>query len=127
MSTASLSLRRLGGAALLSALLLPAAAFPHAFPKKSDPAVGSVIAASPPMVRIWFNGYLEPLFNSLTVKNAAGKVVTQQPARVDRDDPALLEVPLASLPTGEYHVYWHVTSKDGHHTEGDFTFTVSGR
>jgi methionine-rich copper-binding protein CopC len=127
MSILCLSLRRMGVAALLSALLLPSAVFAHAFPKKSDPAVGSTVAASPPSVRIWFIGYLEPLFNSLIVKDAAGKVVTEQPARVGRDDRTLLEVPLPPLPAGDYHVYWRVTSKDGHRTEGDFAFTVSRR
>lgn len=113
-------------AILLACLLLPAIACAHAFPQKSDPAVGATVAKSPPAVRIWFNSYLEPLFNTLVVKNAAGKIVSHGKATVDAKDRSLLEVGLPPLPAGTYHVYWHVTAKDGHHTEGDYTFTVSG-
>lgn len=112
---------------LAAALLLPVAAFAHAFPQHSQPPVGSTIKQSPPAIKIWFNSDLEPLFNKLVVKNAAGQVVTQQPAKVDPNDRALLEVALPTLPPGKYHVYWRVTAKDGHHTEGDYTFTISGR
>ncbi|HET7675433.1 MAG TPA: copper resistance CopC family protein [Gammaproteobacteria bacterium] len=118
--------RSTSAAVLIVFALLPAVACAHAFPQKSDPAVGATIAKSPPTVRIWFNSYLEPLFNKLVVKNAAGKVVSHGKATVDAKDRSLLEVELPSLPPGTYHVYWRVTSKDGHHTEGDYTFTVSG-
>jgi methionine-rich copper-binding protein CopC len=36
----------------------------------------------------------------------------------------LLEVSLPSLPTGNYHVFWSVVARDGHRTEGDYTFTI---
>lgn len=114
------------GIGLLVCLLTPTAALAHAFPKKSEPAVGATVAKSPPEIKIWFNSYLAPLFNKLTVRNAAGDVVSKGPARVDPHNRSLLEVALLPLPAGTYHVYWHVTSKDGHRTEGDFTFTVSG-
>lgn len=104
----------------------PTAAFAHAFPEHSEPAVGATIASAPSTVKIWFNSDLEPLFDKLVVKDAAGKVVSQGKAKVDANNLSLLEVALAPLPPGKYHVYWHVTSKDGHHTEGDFSFTVSG-
>lgn len=112
--------------ALLTALSLPAAALAHAFPQHSQPSVGATIAESPPIVKIWFNSYLEPLFNKLVVKNAAGQIVSQGKAKVDPKNRALLEVTLPPLSPGQYHVYWRVTSKDGHPTEGDFTFTIKG-
>ncbi|HET6725826.1 MAG TPA: copper resistance CopC family protein [Gammaproteobacteria bacterium] len=112
--------------ALLVALSLPAIALAHAFLQHSQPPVGATIAQSPSTVKIWFNSYLEPLFNKLIVKNSAGKIVSQGEAEVDPKNRALLEVALPPLSPGQYHVYWHVTSKDGHHTEGDFTFTVKG-
>ncbi|HJP98032.1 MAG TPA: copper resistance CopC family protein [Rhodanobacteraceae bacterium] len=110
----------------IAAFAVPTAAFAHAFPQRSEPAVGSTIGSAPSTVKIWFNSDLEPLFDKLVVKNAAGKVVSQGKAKVDANHRSLLEVGLAPLPPGKYHVYWHVTSKDGHHTEGDFGFTVSG-
>lgn len=110
----------------IAAFATPAAALAHAFPEHSQPAVGATIASAPSLVRIWFNSDLEPLFDKLVVKDAAGKVVSQGTAKVDANNRGLLEVGLAPLPPGTYHVYWHVTSKDGHQTEGDFSFTVSG-
>lgn len=117
---------RATGLLVMLATLAPPAVIAHAFPQQSQPAVGSVIKQSPPVVTILFNGFLEPLFNTLLVKDAAGKVVTTEPARVDPDNRMLLEVPLPPLSPGQYHVYWRITSKDGHQTEGDYTFTVSG-
>ena len=110
----------------IAAIATPGAAFAHAFPQRSEPAVGATIASAPSAVKIWFNSDLEPLFDKLVVKNAAGNVVSRGKAKVDAGDRSLLEVGLAPLRPGKYHVYWHVTSKDGHHTEGDFSFTVSG-
>lgn len=110
----------------LAAFAAPTTAFAHAFPERSEPAVGATIASAPGTVKIWFNSDLEPLFDKLVVKNAAGKVVSEGEAKVDANHRGLLEVGLSPLPPGTYHVYWHVTSKDGHRTEGDFTFTVNG-
>lgn len=110
----------------IAAFTLPVAASAHAFPRHSEPAVGATVASAPATVRIWFNSDLEPLFDKLVVKDAAGKVVSQGNAKVDENNRSLLEVGLTPLPPGTYHVFWHVTSKDGHHTEGDFSFTVNG-
>jgi methionine-rich copper-binding protein CopC len=110
----------------IATFAMPTTAFAHAFPKRSEPAVGAAVARAPGMVKVWFNSNLEPLFDKLVVKDAAGKVVSQGEAKVDAHDRTLLEVDLAPLPSGTYHVFWHVTSKDGHHTEGDFRFTVAG-
>lgn len=110
----------------IAAFAMPDAALAHAFPKRSEPAVGATLASAPSMVKIWFNSDLEPLFDKLVVKDGAGAVVSRGNAKVDANHRSLLEVALAPLPPGTYHVYWHVSSKDGHHTEGDFSFTVSG-
>lgn len=107
------------------AMLVSGQAYAHAFPENSSPHVGASVPASPAQVKIWFNADLEPLFNTLVVKNAGGDVVSAGKAHVDAKHPALLEVSLRpALAPGKYHVYWHVTARDGHHTEGDFTFTV---
>jgi methionine-rich copper-binding protein CopC len=110
----------------VAAFALPGVAFAHAFPQHSEPAVGATLASAPGTVKIWFNSDLEPLFDKLVVKDTAGKVVSQGNAKVDANNRSLLEVGLAPLPPGTYHVYWHVTSKDGHHTDGDFSFSVNG-
>ncbi len=111
---------------LVAALLLSGApaALAHAFPQKSQPPVGATVSRSPTEVRIWFNSYLSPLFDHLTVEDSSGTTVSGE-AHVDAGDPSLLEAPVPMLPPGTYHVYWRVTSKDGHRTRGDYTFTVS--
>ena len=110
----------------LAAFAAPTAVFAHAFPDHSEPRVGATIASAPSSVKIWFNRDLDPRADELVVKDAAGKPVSRGKAKVSAGNPRLLEVGLAPLSPGKYHVYWHVSSKDGHRTQGDFTFTVSG-
>lgn len=111
--------------AALLALAMPAAAFAHAFPKNSSPHVGATVASAPHEVKIWFDGELEPVFSTLTIKNAAGQQVSTGKGEVDPKNHVLLETPLeATLPAGAYTVYWSVIAHDGHHTEGHYAFTV---
>lgn len=106
-------------------LAAPAAASAHAFPDNSSPHVGATIAAAPEMVKVWFDGELEPVFSTLIVKNAAGRQVSKGNGKVDSSNPVLLETPLpAKLAAGKYMVYWSVIAHDGHHTAGHFPFTV---
>ncbi len=108
------------------AMSLSALAWAHAFPQKSSPQAGASVQTSPKQVDIWFNSTLEPLYNRLQVKDAHGKVVSEGDATVDARDPERLSVRLQpALPPGQYHVHWRVTSRDGHHTEGDFVFSIA--
>ncbi len=110
---------------LAIALAIPSIAAAHAYPDHSSPAPGATLAASPQQVKIWFNGEIEPVFSTLQVTNAAGKVVSQGKGRVDGKNHKLLETDLPnSLPAGTYTVEWSVIAHDGHHTAGHFTFTV---
>lgn len=102
----------------------PGAGFGHAFPDHSDPRVGSTITDSPGMVRIWFDGDLEPAFSKITVHTMDGKTVDNGDGHVDSNDPSLLEVSLPRLPAGTYLVIWNVVARDGHRTVGQYTFTV---
>lgn len=107
---------------LLLCAILSGTAFAHAFPQKSEPPVGATLTSPPRAVKIWFDDEIRPGVSKLTVKDSAGHVVSQNPAKVAGGN--LLEVSLHPLPAGTYHVYWSVTSKDGHHTQGDYEFTV---
>jgi methionine-rich copper-binding protein CopC len=102
----------------------PVLSWAHAFPDHSDPKVGATLNSSPTMVRIWFDSDLEPSLSKITVHNANDKTVDKGDSRVDATDPKLLEVSVPTLPPGQYRVIWHVVSKDGHRTNGDFTFKV---
>lgn len=96
----------------------------HAFPEHAEPRVGATIVVSPARVRIWFDGVLEPAFSRIRVQTASGKQIDPGNGRVDPHDLTLLEVPLPPLSSGTYHVIWSVVARDGHHTEGDYTFTL---
>ena len=113
---------RLLAAAVL--LLAPAWAAAHAFPDHSEPRVGHTVDASPPAVRIWFDGQIEPVFSKLRVEDADSRQVDKGDSRVAAGDGTLLEVGLPPLPSGRYKVYWTVVARDGHRTEGDFSFRV---
>ncbi len=117
--------RYLQAAALLLILwALPELSFGHAFPDHAEPRVGSTVAAAPPRVRIWFDGDLEPVFSSIVVHDAQGGTVDKGDGHVDAADPKLLEVSLPPLQSGTYRVLWNVVARDGHRTQGEFTFTV---
>lgn len=103
---------------------LPTMVGAHAFPDHSEPKVGATVSVVPTQVRIWFDGELEPEFSTLRVENANGQRVDRGDGHVDNSDPTLLEVNLPSLPSGTYRVTWSVIARDGHRTEGDYTFTV---
>jgi len=108
----------------MALVMRPDLGLAHAFPDHSDPRVGHTIDASPPVVRIWFDSDIEPVFSTLQVEDADGKRVDQGDARVDTADGKLLEVNVPTLPTGAYQVEWSVVARDGHRTEGKFPFRV---
>lgn len=86
--------------------------------------MGTVISISPAHVRIWFDGVLEPLFSTLQVRNTSGQVVDRGDGHVDESDQTLFEVSLPPLSPGTYRVFWSVVARDGHRTQGDYTFIL---
>jgi copper resistance protein C len=104
--------------------LWPQIAWAHAFPHHSEPQVGATVPTSPSHVRIWFDGALEPAFSSIHVQDASGQKVDTGDGGVNPADPTLLEVRLMPLHPGTYRILWSVVARDGHRTEGDFTFTI---
>ena len=102
----------------------PQASWGHAFPERAEPRAGATVAAAPSHVRIWFDGALEPAFSSLRVQTAGGQWIDAGEGRVDPADATLLAVRLSPLAPGTYRVLWNVVARDGHRTEGDYTFTV---
>jgi methionine-rich copper-binding protein CopC len=96
----------------------------HAFLDHASPAVGSTVAAAPPVLSLSFTQELEPAFSSVTVTNAAGQRVDLGNAQVLPEAPAELRVGLRPLPPGSYTVNWRAVSVDTHPTEGRFQFTI---
>jgi len=113
-------------ALLLAAVLLvaPPSARAHAFPEHADPRVGASVGASPPEVRIWFDGEIEPVFSTVRVENENKQRMDRGDGGVSSEDHRLLAVRIPPLAPGKYRVYWSVVARDGHCTEGDYPFTV---
>ena len=100
------------------------AAWPHAFPERSWPAVGSTIRKAPEMIKIRFTEELSPSCQ-LIVKNGQDEVVSLGEAAITGKDNRILSVALKQpLPAGDYRVYWNVTAADGHHSEGHYRFDI---
>jgi len=110
--------------AVAALLLFPSSVSAHAFLDHSEPRVGHTVEASPPSVRIWFDGQIEPVFSKIRVEDGDKRQVDKGDSRVDQADGRLLEVGLPALPPGRYRVFWSVVARDGHRTEGDFAFRV---
>jgi copper resistance protein C len=103
---------------------LPYAALGHAYPDHADPKVGSTISIAPTRVRIWFDSALEPVFSTIMVHNADGRMVDKGDGHVDSSDPTLLEISLPPLTPGTYRVIWNVVARDTHRTMGNYVFTI---
>jgi methionine-rich copper-binding protein CopC len=108
----------------LVSLAVSEVAWAHAFPDHSEPRVGHTIDASPPEVRVWFDGAIEPVFSTIRVEDSGGQRVDRDDAHVDGSDATLLAVTVPPLPAGAYQVVWSVVARDGHRTEGRFPFRI---
>jgi copper resistance protein C len=121
----SLKLKTAGALLFLSFLLvLPGVSQGHAFPDHSDPKVGATVSSSTSIVRIWFDGDLEPVFSTIVVQDASGKKVDKGNGRVNPSDAKLLEISVPPLQAGTYRVVWSIVARDGHRTNGDYTFVI---
>ncbi len=104
--------------------ILATRAWPHAFPLRSEPKVGSEISKSPEFIRIWFDSPLEAVFSNLKLFDPEGVEVDTGSGKVVLNDETLLILPIKEIRPGKYRVWWGVVGIDGHRTEGDFTFEI---
>lgn len=119
--------QRAGGALITLLLLFPGDGLAHAFPDHSEPRVGASLKSSPPMVKIFYDGAIEPLFSTIEVFDSNNKKVDKGDTQGDPNDKTVLEVSIPPLPPGKYEVSWSVVSIDTHRTEGRFKFTIEGK
>jgi copper resistance protein C len=110
---------------VVTIMLLPRAALAHALPEVEDPKVGSTVTSPPQQVSIRFNAPIEALFSKLDVLDSSGQSQNAGTPQVNADT-RTLTAQLKPLTPGEYTVKWSVVAKDGHRTEGSYTFTVTG-
>ncbi|MBZ5707487.1 MAG: copper resistance protein CopC [Acidobacteriia bacterium] len=99
-------------------------AWGHVFPDHQSPGAGSVLSTSPRIVQIWFDGELEPIFSTIKVEDSEGHVIAKAAVGSGQSDPTLLQVQLPALDPGIYQVKWSVVGRDGHNTEGVYTFII---
>ncbi len=110
---------------VVTVLLLPRAALAHAFPEAEEPKVGSTVTSPPQQVSMRFDAPIEALFSRLDVLDSSGQSKDEGTPQVNADT-RTLAVHLKPLTPGDYTVKWSVVAKDGHRTEGSYTFTVAG-
>jgi hypothetical protein len=106
-------------------LWLPRAALAHAFPEAEEPKVGSTVTSPPQQVSMRFDAPIESIFSRLEVLDSSGQRENEGTPQVNADT-RTFTVHLKPLTPGEYTVKWSVVAKDGHRTEGSYTFTVAG-
>jgi len=106
-------------------LLTAPHAFAHAFLKHAEPAVGSAVAILPGALVLTFTESLEVPFCKVKVTGPNGATAGDAPQTVP-GHPDEIAIPLTRLGPGTYKVIWHAVSVDTHHTQGQFSFTVTG-
>ncbi len=106
-------------------LLLPAGeALAHARLVKADPAVGSTVAKAPARLRLRFNEVIRPAASGLRLTWPDGHGAVLPLAKDPGDAKAVTAAAPGPLPPGRYKVEWRALSPDGHHTQGDYGFTI---
>ena len=110
-------------AALLAAcaLIAPLAASAHTHLLRSTPAAGSVLAASPPRLRLDFS---EPAVLTALTLEKSGDPARRQLAPRPGAPQASFAVDLPPLAAGRYLVRWRALSADNHVAFGSFGFTL---
>jgi methionine-rich copper-binding protein CopC len=97
----------------------------HAFLDSAEPKVGSTVAVSPTVVKIWFTKQIVREGSTIGVFNAQGTEVDRKDNVIAPDNRFLLSVTVPKLPTGPYKVIWNAICRDTHHTTGNYIFTVA--
>ncbi len=110
-------------------LAAPGIAFAHAYLQGSEPPASAVLAQPPGELRLRFSEAVEPKFVDLKVLHDGHAIDAAAAPQVGKDGKtvrvALPKAPEAAA--GVYEVQWRIVAKDGHPTQGRFTFRVGAR
>lgn len=114
-----------GAVALGVSLGLVGPASAHAHLKSAKPAVNGTVATSPNEIDLTFSEGVNLKFTGITITGPGKAAVKTQDGKFGPKGDTTLIVPIgSSLPPGAYTVDWHALAKDGHKTQGAYTFTV---
>lgn len=106
---------------VVAALAVAGAAAAHAQLVSSTPAANAGVP-TPSVITLRFNEALEPKFSGFEVKGPGP--VPGAASTMPGQDKSLTMALTSALKPGKYAVSWHVVSKDGHRTKGQYGFTV---
>src|SRR3989344_3482413 len=109
-------------------LLVPGTVAAHATPIEYSPESGDSLEQTPVEIKIKFSERVESRASSISVLGPNGNEIQTDKARVTREDPRMLFVPIASAKNGSYTVSWQVVSADdGHFSKGAYSFAVGAQ
>lgn len=107
-----------------SSVTLSGAAQAHAKLEAAQPPIGGTVTAAPSELDLKFSEALDLKFTGIMVTGPDNKEITTGNAvLVDGGKTFGVSLP-AGLAAGIYKVEWHVLSRDGHKTHGEYKFTV---
>jgi copper transport protein len=109
-------------ACLLS--LSPSPASAHAILDSSTPSPSSVVADSPPEIRLDFNEDVEANFGDIRLFDSKQREVNIEKTVRSNSDISIVSAQLPVLDDGVYVAVWRVVSADGHPVNGAFPFEV---
>ncbi len=128
-SSAAAAARRLGAIVLALGLLLIAGtgtASAHATLVTSDPADGTSLGVTPPVIRLVFSEPVAVSLVTVMLVDDTGATVGGTPVVADPSDPGAAVIVLPRLAPGAYHLTWRaVDSEDLHVTTGTLVFGVA--
>lgn len=111
--------------AVLCLILLPKAAFAHAYIVNSNPSQNEELKKAPPEIKIEFNEPIQKGFHSITVRNSSGERVDSGQTKIDPQNRKILTVKLnKNVKNDIYSAEWRVVSADGHPVSGTIPFSV---
>ena len=105
-------------------LALAGGALAHARLIVATPRGGSTVTA-PRQLKLTYSESIVPNASQVLVTGPGGTAISSGPLTINGANKRIVTVPFtAKLGGGAYRVTWHMTSEDGHETDGDFTFLV---
>ena len=111
--------------AVLCTILLPKAAFAHAYIVQSTPAENQELKKAPEEIKIEFNEAIQNGFHSITVRNSSGERVDSGKTEIDPQNAKIMTVKLKpKLKDDIYSAEWRAVSADGHPVSGTIPFSI---
>jgi methionine-rich copper-binding protein CopC len=112
--------------ALVAMARSPGMTFAHAQVVQSDPPAGSVLAAAPATLTLWYSEAADPNNSGVTLLDSQrNAVATMDFSSALSVQPQQVSFPLPALGPDIYTVVWNSTSAaDGHQAVGYFAFAV---